>query len=39
MATTTLRNGIDVDFLGSFSQEDVHQVLQQLPDHFRAAVQ
>jgi RNA polymerase sigma-70 factor, ECF subfamily len=27
-----------VDFLGSFSQHDVHQVLQQLPDHFRAAL-
>lgn len=27
-----------VDFLGSFSQEDVHHVLLALPDHFRAAL-
>jgi RNA polymerase sigma-70 factor, ECF subfamily len=27
-----------VDFLGSFSQEDVHLVLQQLPEHYRVAL-
>lgn len=27
---------LHVDFLGAFSQEDVHLVLARLPDHFRA---
>lgn len=29
---------LHVDFLGAFSQKDVHEVLQRLPDHFRAAL-
>lgn len=29
---------LHVDFLGAFSQKDVHDVLQRLPDHFRAVL-